>query len=90
MSIWEWFKLNKRVGRLEQTLFNIQKENLTLMSIPFLDTAVDKIEEFDGEIVRGREVEEDESLLEEDSVEEREYQEEKRWEAQRKQKERMV
>jgi len=87
MSLKEWFILNKRVTKLEQHIMNLRKENLALISTPFLEPEVDS---FDGEIVRGSEIEENEALLEEESVEEREYREEQNWLRQRKQKEKMV
>lgn len=87
MSIWNWLTLDKRVSRLERVIVRLEQENLTIMATPFIDTAIEEVE---GEIVRGREIEEDQALLDEDSVEEREYIEEQKWIAQRKQKAKMV
>lgn len=88
MSLFDWIKLNKRVERLEDLIQKIQQDNITLVSTPLLTPFIEKIEE--SEIIRGREIEEDLSNLDEETVEEREYREEKKWESQRKQKERLV
>lgn len=87
MSLLNWLTLNKRMSRLERVIVRLEQENLTIMATPFIEPS---LEELEGEIVRGREVEEDQSLLDEDSIEEREYIEEQKWMAQRKQKAKMV
>lgn len=87
MSILDWLHLNKRVGRLEKIIQRLEQENIAIMAAPFIESS---LEEMEGEVIRGREIEEDQSLLDEDSVEEREYIEEQKWMAQRKQKAKMV
>jgi len=87
MSLADWVTLNKRVGRLERLIRKLEQDNIALISLPFLEPS---LEEFEGGVTRGREVEEDATLLDEETVEEREYREEQRWLSQRKQKERVV
>lgn len=87
MSLNAWLTLNKRVTRLERQLQKLEQDNITLISTPFLEPSLEEVE---GEVTRGREVEEDASLLDEETVEEREYREEQKWLSQRKQKEKMV
>jgi len=87
MNIWKWLTLEKRVARVEKIIQRLEQENIALISTPFLEPL---IEDLEGGVVRGREVEEDSLDSAEDSVEEREYMEEVKWLAQRKQKEKMV
>lgn len=83
MSFLGWLQLERRVTQLEKELTQLKQLTEPLQTI--LPVAID-FEAFSGEVVSGKEVEEEAAIHEDESVEEREYREEQNWLSQRKQK----
>jgi hypothetical protein len=86
-NLLNWFNLNKRVRKLERLVQQIGKDNIAVMTIPFLPTEEELPE---GNFVSGSELEEDFAEMDVDSVEEMEFFEEQKRLSRQRQKDKLV